>query len=230
MAEQITKEDNQMATQRHIVLKVCGDVDVDFALVPVTERLVKSVIERVGKLHSLDCGKLVQAEFWSGEPVFFETPDDPSLEELLERVESSDYEVVPERPDIDWRLFMRTDCIRMAIGRDGKGWEVYWKAYRGPAVFDTTSVPVATMAALVNRYLKPGAKPYAALVDGTPLYPAYYPLRCNERFRRQMGFWNGATGERVGVTLDGQLYQQSQLWGGEGPRPDRWQKFKLGGV
>ena len=37
-----------MATQ-HIVLKVCGDVDVDFALVPVTDSMVKSVIETAAR-------------------------------------------------------------------------------------------------------------------------------------------------------------------------------------
>ncbi len=58
-------------------------------------------------------------------PVFFESPDDPCLEELLERVESSGYEVVPDRPDVAWRLFQSTDWIRMAIRRDGRGWEVY---------------------------------------------------------------------------------------------------------
>ena len=40
--------------------------------------------------------------------------------------------------------------------------------------------------------------------------------------------WNGATGEWVGVTLDGQLYRQTQYWGGQGPRPNKWEKFRLG--
>ena len=80
-----------------------------------------------------------------------------------------------------------------------------------------------------NLYLKPGTRPFAALPDGTPLYPAYEPhLRPGERYRRALRMWNGSTGEWVGVTLDGQLYRQSQYWGGEGPRLDRWERFTLG--
>jgi hypothetical protein len=83
----------------------------------------------------------------------------------------------------------------------------------------------------LNQWMSPDqTEPFAALSDGTPLYPACYALRPGERFRRAMGFWNGAVGEWVGVTLDGQLYRQSQYWGGQGPRPDRWQKFTLGGA
>jgi hypothetical protein len=87
-----------------------------------------------------------------------------------------------------------------------------------------------TESRMTNRYLKPGSRPFAALPDGTPLYPAYYPLRPGESFRRGMRLWNGAVGEWVGVTLDGELYRQSQYWGGESPRPGKWQKFKLGGA
>ena len=87
-----------------------------------------------------------------------------------------------------------------------------------------------TKSRMPNPYLKPGSKPFAELANGTPLYPAYHPLRVNECYRRAMGLWTGATGERVAVTLDGQLYRQSQLWGGEGTRPDRWQRFKLRGA
>jgi hypothetical protein len=82
-----------------------------------------------------------------------------------------------------------------------------------------------------NRWMSPDrTEPFAALSDGTSLYLAYFPLRPGERFRRAMRFWNGAVGEWVGVTLDGQLYRQAQYWGGESPRPDKWQKFKLGGA
>ena len=82
-----------------------------------------------------------------------------------------------------------------------------------------------------NKWMSPDrTEPFAVLSDGTPLYPAYFPLRPGERFRRSMRLWTGATGEWVGVTLDGQLYRQSQYWGGESPRPDKWQKFKLGGA
>ncbi len=78
-------------------------------------------------------------------------------------------------------------------------------------------------------HLKPGSKPFAELADGTPLYPAYDLPRLGERFRRALGSWNGATGEWAGVTLDGRLFQQPQLWGGDSPHPDKWQQFKLGG-
>lgn len=73
-------------------------------------------------------------------------------------------------------------------------------------------------------------EPFAALSDGTSLYLAYDRLRRGERYRRTLSSWTGSTGEWVGVTLDGRLYRQSQLWGGEGPRPDKWQEFRLGGV
>jgi hypothetical protein len=82
-----------------------------------------------------------------------------------------------------------------------------------------------------NQWMNPDrTEPFAVLSDGTPLYAAYYPLRPAERFRRAMRSWDGASGEWVGVTLDGRLFRQSQYWGGESPRPDRWQHFKLGGV
>jgi hypothetical protein len=79
-----------------------------------------------------------------------------------------------------------------------------------------------------NPYLKPDTQPFAALADGTPLYPAYDHLRPGERYRRTLSQWNGATGEWVGVTPDGRLFRQRQLWGNEGPHPDRWQQFALG--
>ena len=80
----------------------------------------------------------------------------------------------------------------------------------------------------INPYLKPGSEPFAELADGTPLYPAYDVLRPSERQRRTLSSWDGATGEWVGVTLDGRLFRQRQLWGGDSPRPDRWQGFTLG--
>ena len=208
---------------KHVVLKVCGDVDVDFALVPVTDSLVRAIIDRANGLRALD--ELAEAQFWNGAAVFFVRPDD--LDELLDRVEDRDYVVVPERPDIHWRLFKRTDCIRMALRRDKDAWDVHWKAYRGSIEFSTASL---SLAALINPYLEPESKPYAELADGTPLYPAHHRLRPGERYRRQMGFWTGQTGEHVGVTLDGRLFRQAQLWGGEGSCPDRWEKFKLGGA
>ena len=81
-----------------------------------------------------------------------------------------------------------------------------------------------------NPYLKPGTQPFAALPDGTPLYSAYDHLRPGERYRRTLSRWNGAIGEWVGTTLDGRLYRQTQCWGGEEPRPGKWQQFKLGGA
>jgi len=84
-----------------------------------------------------------------------------------------------------------------------------------------------TIVAETHPYLKPGSEPFAALSDGTPLYPACSPLRPGERFRREMGRWSGQIGEWVGTTLDGRLFRQRQLWGGDEPHPDRWEAFKI---
>ncbi len=84
-----------------------------------------------------------------------------------------------------------------------------------------------TIIAETNPYLKPGTVSFAALSDGTLLYPAYHPLRHGERFRHAMSFWSGQTGEWVGVTLDGRLFQQSQLWGSDRPRLNRWEAFRV---
>ena len=82
----------------------------------------------------------------------------------------------------------------------------------------------------INEWMVPDrTEPFAALSDGTPLYPAYHHRYPGERFRRHMGMWTGQTGEWVGVTLDGQLYRQNRMWGGDPPRPDRWEKFKMAG-
>ncbi len=78
-----------------------------------------------------------------------------------------------------------------------------------------------------NPYLKPHSTPMAALPDGTPLYPAYHPLHPGERYRRAMRYWDGASGEWVGATLDGRLYRQTQYWGSDSPRPDEWREFRL---
>jgi hypothetical protein len=212
--------------QPHIVLKVHGDVDVDFALVPVTGSLVKEIIDRVDSLKGL--AGFVHAEFNNGAPVFFETPDSPG--DLLTQVTEEGYTIVTGRPDVHWRHFRRADYSRLALQRDGVGWAVCWRACREPVTFRTACLPVTVIAALRNPYLKPRTDPFAALPDGTPLYPAYYPPRPGERYRRSMRLWTGATGEWVGVTLDGQLYRQGQYWGGQGPRPDRWDKFRLGGA
>ena len=84
-----------------------------------------------------------------------------------------------------------------------------------------------TIIAKTNPYLKPGTVSFSTLSDGTPLYPAYHPLRHGESFRRAMSSWSGQTGEWVGVTLDGRLFQQSQLWGSDIPRSDRWEAFRV---
>jgi hypothetical protein len=84
-------------------------------------------------------------------------------------------------------------------------------------------------AKVSNKWMRPDrSEPYAALSDGTPLLSAYHPPRRGERFCLRMGRWNGATGEWVGVTLDGRLFRQQRLWGNDSPRPDRWEEFRLG--
>ena len=76
----------------------------------------------------------------------------------------------------------------------------------------------------LNRWMCPShATPFASLPDGTPLFPAFLPLRRGECHRRSLGLWTGQTGEWVGVTLAGQLYSQSKYWGSQGPDPTRWQ-------
>jgi len=85
----------------------------------------------------------------------------------------------------------------------------------------------ASPETLSNPYLQPHSTPMAALPDGTALYPAYHPLQPGERYRRCMNVWDGASGEWVGVTLDGRLYRQTQYWGSDNPRPNEWREFKL---
>ena len=81
-----------------------------------------------------------------------------------------------------------------------------------------------------NKWMRPDRpRAFARLSDGTPLYPAYYHLLPGEAYRRRMGLWTGQAGEWVGVTLDGQLYRQERLWGGEEPCPKRWQRFTISG-
>ncbi len=208
--------------QPHIVLKVYGDVDLDFALVPATESMVEAVVECVGSLQVLD--SFVQAEFWNGCSVFFERPDG------LEQVTDEEYKIVAGRPDIHWRHFKKTDRIRLVIQRNGNEWKAFWRADRESSEFDTSSVPVTVIAALGNPYLEPEGDQFAELADGTPLYPAYDHPRPGECHRRALGSWNGATGEWIGVTLDGRLFRQRQSWGGERPRPGKWQQFRLGGA
>ncbi len=74
-----------------------------------------------------------------------------------------------------------------------------------------------------NPWLHPQhPTPFAYLDDGTPLYPAYYPLLAGERFRRSLNAWTGQTGEWIGVTEDGRLFQQVRLWGNSGPAAVQW--------
>ena len=81
----------------------------------------------------------------------------------------------------------------------------------------------------VNQWMRPDrTEPFAALSDGTPLLPAYCRRLPGEAYRRRMGLWTGQAGEWVGVTGDGQLYRQERLWGGDAPRPDRWERFTMG--
>jgi len=75
-----------------------------------------------------------------------------------------------------------------------------------------------------NPWLHPQhTTPCAHLDDGTPLYPAYYP-HClpGERFRRSLNAWTGQSGEWIGVTEDGRLFQQARLWGNTGPAAVHW--------
>jgi hypothetical protein len=201
----------------HIIAAVHADVDVDFALIPVTDSLVRILASQLKDVRAH--GSLAEAVFWDGNPVFFETPEEDFCQEK--------YSVMSARPDVHWRRFKCTDHIRRAIYQQGQQWQVRWRAIREATEFDTAGVPVTFLASVRNRYLKPRTLPMTTLIDGTPLYPAYHPRRPGERCRRAMGFWDGASGEWVGVTLDGRLFRQRQYWGGDKPRANEWQPFTL---
>ena len=79
----------------------------------------------------------------------------------------------------------------------------------------------------VNPYFKPHTTPLASLPNGTSLYPAYHPALPGQRYRRAMSSWNGASGEWVGVSLDGRLFRQGRYWGSDSPRADAWRQFRL---
>lgn len=96
-------------------------------------------------------------------------------------------------------------------------------------MINTTPKPTGLRAdpPMQNKYLRRDRmEPIGELPDGTLLYPAYFPVRHGERFRRSCSSWDGATGETVGITLDGQLYRHPKMWGGQGTRPQRWERFK----
>ena len=204
--------------QPHIVVRVQGEGDVDFALVPVTDSLVRIVASQVKDLRAH--GTLAEAAFYDGHPVFFESREDDFGD--------ADYALFLGRPDIDPHCFKLAGCIRHILYQKGDRWQIRWRAIVSETEFDTAGLPVTLLAATRNRYIKPGTIPMTALMDGTPLWPAYHPVRRGERVRRAMHSWDGATGEWAGVTLDGRLFRQRQLWGGSGPRPDSWQPFRLG--
>lgn len=88
-------------------------------------------------------------------------------------------------------------------------------------------MPQAWMTTMAtNQYLDPEySNPIGRLEDDTLLYPAFYPLRRNERHRRSMNTWNGAVGSWAGVTLEGQLYRQRRSWPNQAPDPKRWERF-----
>jgi hypothetical protein len=222
-----------MATrQSHIVMKAHGEPAVGFAMVPLTEGLARNILEQHASLVAFaqDTPKLVSAGFWNGAPVFFDAPgflprrEEPGdLDTLLGDVLAGGYVVARNRPPIPWHWFRAIDCSTVVIERD----DVCWQGYRGELVITTSQVPITVIAARINPYLKRNSQPFAALADGTPLYPAHYPLRRGENYRRSMCWWNGAEGEWVGTTLDGQLYRQCRVWGGDDTRSHRWKKFKL---
>lgn len=82
-------------------------------------------------------------------------------------------------------------------------------------------------AAPNNPYLHPNSAPMGALSDGTPLYPAYHPVRPGDRRRVLMRRWDGSTGEWYAVTLGGRLFRQTQYWGSDSPRPNEWREIRL---
>jgi hypothetical protein len=201
-----------------MIVAVYSDVDIDFALIPITPSMVRVLANQLKDVRGH--GSLAEAAFWDGHLVFFEQPEEGFCEKA--------YTVARDRPDVHCRHVKNTDCARRVIYQKGQQWHVRWRAMRDAAEFDTAGVPVTVLAAIRNRYLKPQTVPMATLMDGTPLYPAYHPLRPGERCRRSMSVWNGANGEWVGVTLDGRLFRQDKLWGNDAIQANKWQGFKLG--
>ena len=216
----------------HIVMKAHG---VSFAIVPLTRDLTRNVLEHRARLVTIaqDTPKLISVELWNGAPFFFdalgslpraEREGEPrDLGALLGEVLADGYAVARSRPPVPWHWFRAVDCSAVMIEREA----VRWQARRGGLALTTGPVPITVIAGRFNPYLKSNSRPFAQMGDGTPLYPAYYPLRPGERYRRSMCWWNGAEGERVGTTLDGQLYRQNRLWGGDGTRSHKWERFKL---
>ena len=199
----------------HLIVAVHSDADVDFSLIPITDSLIRILASQLKDVRAH--GSLAEAVFWDGHPVFFEKPEDDFCQEK--------YRSVGGRPDVHWRHFKCTDRIRRVIYQEGPQWQVRWRAIRNATEFDTAGVPVTFLASVRNRYLRPKTVPMTTLIDGTPLYPAYYPVRPGERCPRAMRSWDGATGEWVGVTLDGRLFRQQQYWGSDKPRANGWQQF-----
>jgi hypothetical protein len=79
-----------------------------------------------------------------------------------------------------------------------------------------------------NPWLNPlDLRPFAALADGTPLYPAYLPLQSGEGYRRNLNSWSGESGEWIGVTEDGRLFQQTRFWGHAGAAASRWEPITI---
>jgi hypothetical protein len=222
-----------MATrQSHIVMEAQGEPFVRFAMVPRTQEMACNVLEHHTSLIAFAQAtpKLVNAGFWNGAPVFFDAPgflpraerqsDPQSLDALLGEVLAEGYAVTPDRPPIPWHWFRGVDCSIVMIEREA----VRWQARRGERVITTGLVPITVIAARINPHLKANSRPFAMLADGTPLYPAYHPLRPGERYRRSV--CAGKTGEWVGTTLDGRLFRQRQLC--DDPDPEKWEKFRLG--
>lgn len=202
--------------QPHIVLRVQGEADAHFSLIPIITSEAQIIAKRVLDIAPL--GGLAEASFRDGYPVFFEGPEDT--------IEGK-YQFFNGRPDIHWPHFKHTDHIRQVLHRNNRDWQVQWRALHNSSQFETVAIPVTVLVAMVNSYLKPLVPPCYGLADGTPLYPAFFPLQVGERHRRAMRYWDGASGEWVGVTLDGRLFQQPMYWGGERPCRSKWQQFTM---
>ena len=94
----------------HLIVAVHADLDVDFALVPITGSLVRILANQLKDIRGH--GSLAEAAFWDGHPVFFEQRDKGFYED--------DYTIAPARPDVHWRHFRCTDRIRRVIYQEGQ--------------------------------------------------------------------------------------------------------------
>ena len=133
----------------HIIARIIGDIDVDFALVPITAELIEVMADQLKSSRTL--ANLAEVAFWDGHPVFFEQPgQDFTVEPYL---------IAVGRPDVHWRHFKRVDRIHHVLYRNEQQWMVRWGAERNSIQFETVAVPLSVLAATRTSHLGPTRRP-----------------------------------------------------------------------